>query len=349
MTIGVFLDSNIIMSDYKMQGISFVDFFRAHEELNNDEKFKLILTEMNYYEIISNFKRELNKSLTKYSSFKNEILKLTELDFDTNIKELKTKIIKNYEQEIKALFYIKSPTEKAASNVFNRFYHQKMPFRDNKSEFKDALIWETVYEYAINNQDEKIYFISNNHKDFAPRNGEKAYVLHEHFDSLNNRIKYINGISDFLIEINHLKIHHFDFNEEEEVLSTISQDLRDNYFYSPVFEGEMYDFFSNNDFSYEFFEGWGTDYTAFGIYDIEITDSSQVLETEDFFYLPIRFIAEIEYSVEYRNPAYEKMTGDEEFLQSGSNLGSFYIKCLVKYDPENKKVVEVEGLEIDFI
>jgi len=215
-----------------------------------------------------------------------------------------------------------------------------MPFRDNKKEFKDALIWETIYEYAKLNPDEKVYFVSKNHKDFAVED-EGKYKLHDHFDNLNDRIKYINGLKDFLVEINHLKVHHFDFNEESEILKLIRTELLQNYIHSPIFDGEMYVFFSNHNF-----DGWGSNYD---IYEFVIPDRSRVLETDDFFYIPISFIADIVYSVETTNPTYEHWSGDAEFIQSEGIEEQFGFECLVKYDPKEKKIIDLEENIISFI
>lgn len=349
LAITVFLDSNIIMADYKMTGQSFEELFNAFDELSNGENFNLILTEMNQHEILDNFKRRLNKPFKALSNFKSELIKLTETEKEFNPEELKAKIIKDYEAKLNDLFHIESSSKDAESNAFKRFYQQEMPFRDNKDEFKDALIWETVYEYAILNPDEKVYFVSNNHKDFAVENEEGEYKLHDHFDSLNDRIKYINGLNDFLVEIDYLKVHHFDFNEESEILENLRLELVQTYIQSSIFNGEMHDFFSNHSFSSDYFEGWGSDYSIYDIYELEIPDRNHVLETDNFIYIPISFIADIIYSVETKKPVYEQWAGDAEFIQSDGIEEQFQFECLVKYDPEEKKIIDIEEVNISFI
>lgn len=337
------------MGDYKMTGTSFEELFNVYKELSNGENFNLIITEMNYYEVSEHFKTQLNKAFKTYSIFRNDLIKLTEIIDEINPRELKTKITEEYEAKIKDLFLIESSSKEAKSNVFNRYYNKEMPFRDNKKEFKDALIWETIYEYAKSNPDEKVYFVSKNHKDFAVENVAGRHELHHHFDSLNDRIKYINGLNDFLVEINHLKVHHFDFSEESEILEFLRIELSDKYIHSPIFDGEMHDFFSNHNFSTEYFEGWGSDYNIRDIYELVIPDRSRVLETDEFFYIPISFIADIQYSVEINNPVYEEFAGDVEFIQSGSTEEQFAFECLVKYDPKEKEILDIEEINISFI
>lgn len=336
------------MSDYKMTGTSFEELFNVYEELSDGENFKLIITEMNYHEILEHFKSELNKAFKKYSTFRSELMRLADVE-DNSQKQFKENIINDFETRINDLFSIKSSSKDSTFSAFERFYQRRMPFRDNKHEFKDALIWETVYEYAKFNPDEKIYFVSKNHKDFAIETEKGEYELHNHLDSLNGRIKYILGINEFLIEIDHLKIHHFDFNEESEVLENIRLDLLLQYIHNPLFYVEMHDFFSNHTFMSDYFEGWGSDYSIMDIYELEIPDRDHVLETNDIFLIPVHFIAEIVYSVEINNPVYEQWAGDEEFIQSESTEEQFGFECLVKYDPKEKKIIDIEEINMIFL
>lgn len=349
MTIAVFLDTNIIMSDYKMAGTSFEELFKVHEELSSGENFKLILTEMNYHEILMNYKSQLNKTFKSFSIFKSELLRLTEIKNEISSKEMKSKIIEDYENKLNDTFFIEYGSNEAAHNVFNRFFSKKMPFRDNKSEFKDALIWETIYEYGVRNPEEKIYFVSQNFKDFAFESKDGKFKLHEHFDNLNDRIKYLKGLKEFLVEIDHLKVHHFDFNEENEILEIIESELMETYIYSPIFEAGLYDFFSNHNFHSDYFEGWGSDYSIQKIVGLEIPDRSLVLETDEFFYIPIYFIADMEFFVEITNPVYEQFTGDPEFIQSESIEDQFGFECTIKFDPKQKTILGIEDINIFFL
>lgn len=350
MTIAVFLDTNIIMSDYKMNGQEFTNLFNASEEYRENEVFKLFITEMNLHEILKNYEAELNKAYKYIKSYQEVTKKLfNDTDLSIDKREWKESHLNNFSDLLLDYFDVYEPSSNDVYNrAVNRLYSKQRPFRDNKEEFKDAIIWETIYDYAIDYPDEKIYFISKNKKEFASQDENDKYQLHPDFDDLNGRIKYFETLTDFLTEIDYLKIYHFEFREQEEILSVILDYLEEFRENDASIESAMFDFFTNGTFESDYFEGWGADYYINNITDLEIDEDENVLEQEDIFIIPIRFVAEIGYVVETKNPMYEP--GDEdEYMQSKTIWDDFQVHCKVVFNAINNEVEKIIDAELSFI
>lgn len=338
------------MSDYKMESQWFRDFLDVQQELNTDENFNIFLTEMNFNEVIKNYRKDLNSALTHMKDFTTKLYKLADIEeegFDR--KTIKSTLIEKFSEEIEDKFYIYKPTLKAYEKAVSRFYSIKMPFRDNKEEFKDAIIWESIYDYAEKFPDEKIYFISNNHKDFAIEQDDGYYSFHKDFDDKNKNIKFFKHINDFLKEIEYLRTHHFSFQEIDDIIKVIEAYLNDDINGNNVVENELYDFFSNNYFDSDFFDGWGTDSNITEFYEIKIDEYREVLEQENYFYIPISSEVNIEYSVENVNPTYEGFADENEFIQSDSREGDFVFRCLVVFNATTRRVEKIEDVSIEYL
>ncbi|MCM3743242.1 PIN domain-containing protein [Sporosarcina luteola] len=347
MTIAVFLDTNIFMSDFKMEGQKFNDLFTTHEKLNTEEQFKLLITEMNLYEVIDNYSKKLKKAFETYGMFQKELGKIVDLDpKNTDYEDGISTLSASYKTNIEWLFYTVTPSLECYKKVFDRYYSKKMPFRENKLEFKDALIWETVYDYAIKCPEELIYFVSTNHNDFAVTDDQGIRRFHEDFDDLYGRIKYLNNLNELLVELRYLSVHHFDFQEADEILANVSTYISNEKETDSAIISSLDSFYSDHHFTEDFYEGWGTDYCLKDIGDIEINLDKEVLESEDYFYIPISFIGTVEYAVEMRNPVYEP--GDEEFIQSNTTEDDLNFNCTAIYNIKEKSVEYLEDVEVDF-
>lgn len=338
------------MSDYKMESQWFRDFLDVHQELNKDENFNIYLTEMNFHEVIKNYRKDLNSALTHMKDFTTKLYKLADVEevgFDR--KTIKSTLIENFSKEIEDKFYIYKPTLKAYEKAVSRYYSIKMPFRDNKEEFKDAIIWESIYDYAEKFPDEKVYFISNNYKDFAIEQDNGYYLFHSDFDDKNKNIKFFKHINDFLKEIEYLRTHHFSFQEIDDIIKIIEVYLNDDINRNSTVEIELYYIFSNNYFEADYFDGWGTDPIINELCEIKVDEYREILEQENYFYIPISFEANIEYSVQAINPTYEGFADENEFIQSEPRDGDFVLKCLVVFNATTRRVEKIEDVSIENI
>lgn len=345
----MFLDTNVIMSDFKMNGHSFTSLLNSTEQFRENETFKLLITEMNKQELENNYEAELNKTFKDLKSYYEKSKKILLAEEERlNKNEWKRNHFSEFLTKLLSTFEVHVPSDNDVYlNSVNRFYNKLRPFRDNKEEFKDSIIWESIYDYANQNTEEIIYFISSNHKEFAFKDNE-TYRLHEDFDDLNGRIKYFETITDFLTEIDYLKIHHFDFREQTEILNIIKGYLEQYRENVSSIDSALYNYFNNNQFSTDYIEGWGTDYYISNIKSIEIDAEMDILENEQEFIIPISIIAEIEYAVETINPIYDNETDDDYFLQSDRITSDFFIQGKVVFKPQENIVEDVIDLKVQF-
>ncbi|PKG23916.1 PIN domain-containing protein [Niallia nealsonii] len=350
MTIAVFLDTNIIMSDYKMVGHTFTSLLNATKQFRENETCKLLITEMNKQEVENNYASELNKAFKDLKNYYEKSRKLLLVEAPRlNKNEWKENNISEFLTKLLSIFDVHVPSENEVYlNSINRFYNKKRPFRDNKEEFKDSIIWESIYDYAVQNIEENIYFISSNYKEFAIKENE-SFRLHEDFDDLNGRIKYFETITDFLTEIDYLKVHHFDFREEKEIISVITEHLKDNRENDiSSLDSALFNFFNNRQFSSEYIEGWGVDYYISSFKNVCIIDEMDILENEQEFIIPVAIIAEIEYAVETINPVYDNEIDDDFFIQSERIANDFFIDCEVVYNPQSNTVESINNAKVHF-
>ncbi|WAA10317.1 PIN domain-containing protein [Fervidibacillus albus] len=348
MTIAIFLDTNIIMSDYKMSGREFTNLFKASKEYRENEVFKLFITKMNSHEIFKNYEAELNKAyryIKSYQLIANKLFDDKYLSIDK--KKWKESHLKNFRSRLLDNFDVYEPSSNDVYNrAVNRLYLKQRPFRDNKEEFKDAIIWETIYDYAINHPDEKIYFISKNKKEFTSQDGNDKYRLHPDFDDLHGRIKYFITLTDLLTEMNYLKIYHFEFREQEEILSVILRYLEDYRDFDWSISSAMFDFFENRIIDSYYFQGWVTSYYIYRINGLKLDENKNVLEQEENFIIPIFFFAEIAYGIEEKNPVHERGEENENIQSQLMTSEEFIFRCKVVFNAKNNKVEEIIDAEL---
>lgn len=343
--IAIFLDTNIVESDFKMAGRNFLDLFNAKSTVFNDTYFKLYLTQTNFYEIEKHYRNKIRSSLNAYQNAINEVNKYTNHIDKIDIALLKKQLVEEYTKKIKKIFEIYTPSPRAYEKALERMYLTKMPFRDNKEELKDAIIWESIYDFALKNRNCNIYFISNNNKDFAVEdlNG-KSYLFHEDFDTLDGVIKYKKNIKDFLTEFNYL--YHFTIDGITEIQDIITKYVYEKLEMNHGFENFLDDFFYNGSFSFESLEGWGTEPYIEKIIDVSMDNDVEILQSDEYCYVPIKIDCRISYSVEISNPGYEP--GDEDFLVLGPISEVFTIGALVYFNIEEYCVEYLDDFKIEF-
>lgn len=326
-----------------MSGQKFTDLFNAQKEF--EENFSLMLTEMNYEEVVRHFKKNLGIAINTAKEGNTSLSKLSNTIEKHNYKELKEQLITEFNNKINEIFIIHVPeNDDAYKKAVIRFYENKMPFRDNKQEFKDSIIWETIYDYAQMNPDETIYFISDNFKDFSNRE-EENLKFHSDFDDLDGKIIYKRSINDFLEEIEYLKIHHFEFRQKDELLGNIEDTLLFLLDGDAEVSGNLIDWFGNRTFRSEYFEGWGVDPYLTNIKSINFDEDAKVYGADNYFYIPILVEATVHFNVETRNPVYER-GDDDEFLSSESLVRTILCSLVVHYNIKEETIDNMDEFEI---
>ncbi len=346
MSNAIFLDTNIIMKDYNMNGRDFEDLFEMIEEYSLEQEYFLCITEMNKYELMSNYRKKISETIRIYKKFYNNIVKLVEdkNKFDIKPREKREEFISEYEKRITDIFFIEKSSSDATRKGIERMYLNMRPFRENKEEIKDAIIWETIEEYAENHPDSYVFFISENHKDFAKEDAEFGYMLHEDFNDLDGRIKYFKSIRAFLTKgVEYLKTHVFEHQDWDELLEKIERYIY--WAYPNNLQVVLESYFSNYEFETDYFSGWGIDPTINNIIEIKQNEYEDVISTEDSFIIPCILDLEMEYNVQTKSPVYD-LGDEEEYITSDPQYIELTLTFEAVYNKEDKKIVQIESIDI---
>lgn len=341
--IAIFLDTNILLKNLRMDSNKFNDLIEFSESLENN--CTLCITEMNLNELREHFESRIDEVFQKISSLNNDLSRITEIETEINCTISKEEIVDNFYNKLTSTFQIIYPSNKATKRVFDRYYRKLQPFKNNKREFKDALIWETIYEYAKTNMDTQIFFVSENHQDFGI-NKDDEIVLHDDFPNENGRIIYLNNFDKLLEKLEIIRPLYGLLNNE--IINNIYQYFKDYYNVEEILIEQIEDFLLNHTFSGDYFEGWGTDLTHIKINECSIIED-EVFESDDFLYIPIDLEINVTFSIETVNPLYEPGDDFDEFLTEPDWNCDLLVHLIMSYDIKENTISGFEDISIDFL
>ncbi|WP_411843105.1 PIN domain-containing protein [Salinicoccus sp. HZC-1] len=345
MKVDVFLDSNILFNDYEIINHRLSDLVEWFEK--EKIEYSLCIAEMTYHELLKKFDNNVKSMIAEFKKVNKDHKALRRLHY--NIEELKehhVSLKEEYENRLREKFEIITPSADANKNVFERYYDDLSPFKNEKKEFQDALIWETIFEHSqcLENQD-AIWFVSSDKKAFynSIENGLDSDFEHD------GNIFFYRNLND-LLEEKDVLIDDLLFENIEEITEDFQNDMnnkvRDFYIIEENILDFLEDYILNNNFISEYAdEGWGTDLY---VYNIELSELHYAdgYRSTSHIYLPATMSVEFEFNIETRNPVYEK--GDTDFEQNiiiGEESRNADIDCILVYDLKNRHVVDVEQIE----
>ena len=203
----ILLDTNIIVSDFKMNSLNFQILFENCKKGNDQIYIPMIVKD----ETINKFRQRLkdarittNKEIRIYNDLTGN-----KIEFLINDKELEINVVE-YENFVNQLFadnkIIVLPYTKISHEIIaKRAINKKKPFNTNGAGYRDNLIWENIKELLTQDQDilflPELFFITNNYKDFA----DIKYELHSDLivDLENNlynpsSIQIFSSLNDYI-------------------------------------------------------------------------------------------------------------------------------------------------------
>lgn len=121
--------------------------------------------------------------------------------------------------------------------IMDRYGIHKKPFDDNKASFRDAAIWLETIKYVKTEGLNDCYFISNNYKDFADKDGKD---FHPDLKEESEGMIYLKLVHDFL-SLDRLEEIKEEMQEEVEYQTSVISFLQN---YQPEFiapqDGNLY-------------------------------------------------------------------------------------------------------------
>lgn len=184
----IFIDTSVIYTD---------PFWKRNYpgqllEAAKDSRANIYLADVVLRELRHNFEKQLDKEFSAINSADINIGKISYNHQNFTIPS-KDKYLEDFDQYYEELFknkiIIKLPTdERMFNDILDRAIERKKPFTDNRSEFKDAVIWTTYFMYAKEKGLRNCYLLSNNKKDFTDNDGKLHPELKNDYDKFEVHI-----------------------------------------------------------------------------------------------------------------------------------------------------------------
>lgn len=194
----IVIDTNILRQDFFLKSRRFemlVDFISKTEN-------QIVLPEVVHKEIVALYKRTLLEKygdlLKSYENFKELAIipmeqKIPKIEIDKQVDKFITNLEKRL--RIKKIIPINN---NHLPNIVNRAINRIHPFTENKSEFRDALIWLCLLDLAQSEKEKTIIFISANTKDFSEKEGVLHSKLLEEAKAKGVNVLYFSSLDSFL-------------------------------------------------------------------------------------------------------------------------------------------------------
>lgn len=166
----VFIDSNIIISNYSLRFPAFEEFKKYYPE----KKIEVFISKISVEEILSNHKSDIKSLSTAYNNKVRELSRATTKQINYLSKEFPDDEHKEYTKYLydnlkKAGIKILSFPVISHEEVIKYAITKKKPFKNNDSGYKDFLIWVTLKNLFLE-KSRQLVFITNDN-DFLD-NGE---------------------------------------------------------------------------------------------------------------------------------------------------------------------------------
>ncbi len=147
----VILDSNVYISDYRMENIAFKNLFDYLKRTGDS----LVLLRIVREEVVAHFARDLRKRANeaekawkayRHLHFPNKLPKFTEPDIDDQSKHLRKRLMKP--SAAIATAYHADTSKISIDDVFIRGIHRIPPANGDGEELRDVIVWLTSLDYA---------------------------------------------------------------------------------------------------------------------------------------------------------------------------------------------------------
>lgn len=197
----VFLDSNILCTDFYMRGTYFDLLKRASS---------IVLSEIVIDEVKNKHKEMIKEHIQSLSKTTSELERLISTPFNMECHNLLSQEQAAYADFLE-MFLIESGMTIAEpyptiehQKIVQRALQRKKPFKsDGKNGYRDYLVWRSFLDVAKSYSSETVCFITLNKKDFSDEKDEKK--LHpdliaelEELRIDNNRIQYWTSLKSFV-------------------------------------------------------------------------------------------------------------------------------------------------------
>ena len=184
----IFIDTSVIYTDPFWKRI----FPGQLLEAAIDGRVNVYIADVVLRELRRNYEKQLDKEFSSINSANSNIKKLSRRHQDI-VPPTQEQYLEDFDNYYEELFknknIIKLPTDQGMFNdILDRAIERKKPFTDNRSEFKDAVIWTTYFKYAKEKALQNCNLLCNNKKDFIDNEGRLHPELKGDYDKFEVHI-----------------------------------------------------------------------------------------------------------------------------------------------------------------
>lgn len=196
----IVLDTNILRQDFLLKSRKF-EMLRDYLSKTDNE---IVLPHVVFEETLSLFRRTLTEKYGKLIKAMDEYKKahldkieieLPKLKLEKQLKSFRKNIEKGLGLKKK---YIIPLNKEHLPDIVRRATKKSPPFFENKSEFRDALIWLACLDIADSKDEKAVILISANVKEFSGKDGKLHPKLVDEAKNRKVEVHYFSSLDDFL-------------------------------------------------------------------------------------------------------------------------------------------------------
>ncbi|MEQ8472010.1 MAG: PIN domain-containing protein [Marinoscillum sp.] len=195
--ISIFIDSNILYKDYFFENKSNKKLMEYCEE----GLLKIYMSDVVRLELRRQYEHELkdkNQQLKRINK-DSERLKVKDYLMPIDVVKQLEYFDKFYDQLSRISdFEILPAKNEFLTDIINRAVNRIKPFKEEKSELKDAIIWKTYSEHVEVNEISDCILLTNNSSDFCDKKDKS--LVHPDLMKDTSRFKVVNQAFDFIKE-----------------------------------------------------------------------------------------------------------------------------------------------------
>jgi len=198
----IVIDTNIFRQDFLLKSRKFellIDFI-------SKTTHSIVLPQVIFDEIVALYKRELLNSIQNYykaeRNLRNKLFSSSRIPSQQyDIEREVASFTENFKKKLN--FHKDSiipHNDSHLSELVRRSINKIPPFKKSDKQFRDGLIWLSLFDVAEKFKTKSISFISNNIKDFCERENQLHSILMDECMQKQVEIQFYPTLDDFLKE-----------------------------------------------------------------------------------------------------------------------------------------------------
>lgn len=178
--LNLFIDTSAVYTDPFWKR----NFSSAILELAADELINIYISDLVIKELKKGYESELNENLEKIDKAKIILDKYSRLELNYTKPDINV-YLEDFNSFYEEIFKIKNIVnlpinQNIFDDIIERSLYERKPFTDKKSEFRDAVIWVSYFEYAKKENLDNCILLSNNKHDFYEKDKLHPHLINDY-------------------------------------------------------------------------------------------------------------------------------------------------------------------------